>query len=160
MKRKKKQGRVGRPRSQAYKPRYDLGTPELAMKKARATNGEDPALSTTALDRLFAKGLITGDQRQAGFRYLILRQQMFGKSAAKIGSYTDLMGTFNDLAEERTPEEQQELQEEFCNADDALKDSGTASYHATRAIILDDLERASEAAQRGLTALSRHWGLV
>jgi hypothetical protein len=158
MKRKKKQGRVGRPKSQAYKPRYDLGTPELAYKKAQATNGEDPALSTTALDRMFAREQITREQRQAGFRYLMLRRQVFGKLGAQIGAYSDMVGTFKTVTD-RSEDEQLELEDEFIAADDALRDAGRVSYRVTRAVILEDIESPSEALCGGLNALSDFWGL-
>lgn len=159
MKRKKRKGRVGRPRkTNGHTPRYDYGTPELAHKRAMATSGGDPSLATTALDRLFARGILTGQERQAGFRYLILRQQVFGKAGAKIGGYSDLIGGFQENLYTRSPEEEEEIHTEFILADEALRSAGTPAYHAVRAIVLEDIDHCSEAAKSGLKTLADFWG--
>lgn len=74
LKSRTRSGRISR----AGKPR-EAGTPELQAKR-RALVGEnaDPALSTAALDIMYARGQLTQEQRDSGIRYRFVRSCLYG----------------------------------------------------------------------------------
>lgn len=69
----------GRPRNQ--RPTHDLGTPELAAK--RAALAPDPTLSTCPLDLALAKGLIDRDTHTAAGYFAACRSLVHGSPHPK-----------------------------------------------------------------------------
>jgi hypothetical protein len=71
-----KSGRLSRA---GQKPVVDKPTPQLqARRQALVGEGNDPALSATAIGSLLATGVIDADQYNAALRYRALRCALFG----------------------------------------------------------------------------------
>lgn len=113
----------------------DPGTPELQMKRARLVRGADPALSESPLGILFARGLITEGQHEAGGIYAVLRWSQFGKGHGFISRYGDMVhehfGISIDDAD-TDPERDAALAAAYARADGRLRKLGRRAYDETR----------------------------
>ena len=69
--------RRGRPRLD--RPKYDVGTPELVHKRMMASP-DDATLSTTPMDVLKSRKLISDEAHSAGSYFAALRKIVFGKA--------------------------------------------------------------------------------
>lgn len=69
--------RRGRPKSD--RPKFDTGTPELIMKRATMAPA-DPTLSTSPIDVLLARKLISDEAHSAAVYFNALRKLVFGKA--------------------------------------------------------------------------------
>tara|TARA_X000001388_G_scaffold77322_1_gene77606 strand:+ start:41 stop:562 length:522 start_codon:yes stop_codon:yes gene_type:complete len=69
--------RRGRPRKD--RPLRDKGTPELQIKRITLVQGGNPQMSTTPLDIMFERQIITPDQYNSGLVYLYMHMKIFGK---------------------------------------------------------------------------------
>lgn len=67
----------GRPKSD--RPKFDTGTPELILKRATAAP-TDPTLSTSPIDILKARKLISDEAHSAAVYFNALRKLVFGKA--------------------------------------------------------------------------------
>ena len=56
----------------------DLGTPELAAKRAALAGKGDPTLAASALGVMEARGFLSGEQHRAGVRYANMRRLHMG----------------------------------------------------------------------------------
>ena len=72
-----RKSRYGRPRKERIA--VDTGTPELVAKRAHATAGGDPVLSTSPIGILFARKFVDRDQYEAGQRFVWLRGVALGQ---------------------------------------------------------------------------------
>ena len=69
--------RGGRPK--VSRPKFDCGTPELAAKRLSVAPG-DATLSTSPLDALKARGLVSDEAYSAACYFAALRKLVFGKA--------------------------------------------------------------------------------
>ena len=139
-----------------------MGTPELQRKKLDATRGEDPALSTHAIDRAYAQGALNEEQRRAAWRYTCLRYATFGKLSVQCAGYTDLVHEHlgADMVTALDEERAEELAREFKDADLALHDAGYVAREVVRHLCLDDADIRGFGLRFGLKALVDHWGFT
>jgi len=77
----------GRPRLYDQKP-----TPEVAARRARLAGGGDPAMTSSALDLLCLRGLISRRQCDAGRLFAWLRAQVYGRATPRALDPTRLPG--------------------------------------------------------------------
>lgn len=86
--------RRGRPRSD--RPRIDLGTPEQIHKRAMLSP-TDPTLSTTPLDVLKARNIISDEAHTAASYFAALRKMVFGKAHPGAIDLTAVSGMPSEL---------------------------------------------------------------
>lgn len=86
--------RRGRPRSD--RPRIDLGTPEQIHKRAMLSP-TDPTLSTTPLDVLKARKIISDEAHTAASYWAALRKMVFGKAHPGAIDLTAVSGMPNEF---------------------------------------------------------------
>lgn len=67
----------GRPRND--RPRFDLGTPELMLKRMMISPN-DPTRATTPLDACLARGVISDEAYSAACFFAAIRKNIFGKA--------------------------------------------------------------------------------
>lgn len=122
--------RGGRPR--ADRPRYDLGTPELIMKRAQMSPS-DPTLSSTPLDALLGRNHITSEQYAAAFYFKAIRNIIFGRPHP---------GAVNlDMGLRHGPEEYEDTQEaelRYRRACRALMARGNRVFKTFEAVVIHD----------------------
>lgn len=85
-----------RGRPPTNRPRIDLGTPEQIHKRAMLSP-TDPTLSTTPLDVLKARNIISDEAHTAASYFAALRKMVFGKAHPGAIDLTAVSGMPNEL---------------------------------------------------------------
>jgi hypothetical protein len=89
IKREASMAKRGRPK--LNRPRVDLGTQELVAKRLMVSP-RDPTLSTSPLDSLKARGLISDEAHSAASYFAALRKIVFGKAHPQAVDLTAISG--------------------------------------------------------------------
>jgi len=150
-------------RMRAMRARRDTGTPELVLQRVAAVLGGDPALSTTPLDRMQARGLVSQRQALAGHIYLVLHRRIYGTCfPAAAGYEPTIVGSAATIVDDLEREQQRE--KAFSNADLALRAVGRGPRRLVRDLVLSEAGRIRLTElgdiRDGLNALARHWHLT
>jgi hypothetical protein len=141
----------------------DYGTPELMEKRMRAVGGGDPVLSEYMLGRLYSRGAVNLDHKNAGLRFASLYQRRVRVARFEKGLSFDGSRAGHDPSAES---------DEDIRQSEQIK----AAYTAARAVLqahsrqtLDAVtncccyERAPSSPERlviGLDLLAGHFGLM
>lgn len=157
----------------------DRGTPELRAHRARlvgVAQSSDPR-AAEPLGILSLAGLVTPAEVDAGWRYAVLRWQLFGSPLPDTRLYQRYLAGFTGPAGTTAPlgEAAERLyRARFEAADAALRQAGTLAWRETRRVAVEqalpdwfwrtrigqtlvgDMARR-RALQAGLAALAEHW---
>lgn len=118
----------GRPRSD--RPRYDLGTPEQIHKRAMLSP-TDPTLSTTPLDVLKSRKIISDEAHTAASYFAALRKMVFGKAHPGAIDLTAVSGMPNEL-------DRADAESKYRDACAAMKAMGRASLDAVENLVVHE----------------------
>lgn len=120
--------RRGRPRSD--RPRIDLGTPEQIHKRAMLSP-TDPTLSTSPLDVLKARKIISDEAHTAASYWAALRKMVFGKAHPGAIDLTAVSGMPNEF-------DRADAESKYRAACDWMKQQSRASLDAVENLVIHE----------------------
>lgn len=126
-----KTSRRGRPKID--RPKIDLGTPELQAKRL-AASPHDATLSTTPLDVIKARGIISDEAHTAATYFAALRKIVFGKAHPGAIDLTAISG-IADLPDEKRSAETERLYRDACSA---MKHYSRAAFDAVENLVIHE----------------------
>ena len=117
----------GRPKLFDQKP-----TPEVAARRARLAGGGDPAMTSSALDLLCLRGLISRRHCDAGRLFAWLRTQVYGRATPRVLDLARLPGA------DAVARDDAMLEPAYAAAAESLANQGTQVRTITEAVCVHD----------------------
>ena len=120
--------RRGRPKSD--RPKFDVGTPEQIMKRA-TLSPTDPTMSSTPLDVLKVRHIISDEAHTAAGYFAALRKMVFGKAHPSAIDLTAVSGMPSE-------HDHADAERKYRDACFAMKAMSSNSLHAVENLVVHE----------------------